>query len=128
LPLVPCLIGEFNQVMLNLIVNAAHAIADAAKEGLREKGTITIRTYRRGDWAEIAVEDTGIGIPGEFRSRIFEPFFTTKAVGQGTGQGLTLAHSVIVKRHQGQIWFETEVGRGTTFFVRLPLRVQEKIS
>jgi PAS domain S-box-containing protein len=128
LPLVPCLIGEFNQVILNLIINAAHAIAAAAAEGLREKGTITIRTYRRDEWAEIAVEDTGTGIPEGLRARIFEPFFTTKPVGQGTGQGLTLAHSVIVKRHQGQIWFETEVGRGTTFFVRLPLQIPEKVS
>jgi signal transduction histidine kinase len=95
---------------------------------LREHGTITIRTYRRDEWAEIAVEDTGTGIPGELRSRIFEPFFTTKPVGQGTGQGLALAHSVIVKRHQGQIWFETEVGRGTTFFLRLPLQVPENVS
>jgi len=128
LPLVPCLIGEFNQVILNLIINAAHAIAAATAEGLREKGTITIRTYRRDEWAEIAVEDTGTGIPGDLRSRIFEPFFTTKPVGQGTGQGLALAHSVIVKRHQGQIWFETEVGCGTTFFMRLPLQVPETVS
>jgi PAS domain S-box-containing protein len=128
LPPVPCLIGEFNQVILNLIINAAHAIAAAAAEGLREKGTITIRTYRQGEWAEIAVEDTGTGIPDNLQSRIFEPFFTTKPVGHGTGQGLALAHSVIVKRHHGQIWFETEVGRGTTFFLRLPLQLPEKVS
>ena len=127
LPLVPCLIGEFNQVILNLIINAAHAIAAAAKEGLREKGTITIRTCRRGEWAEIAVQDTGTGIPEDLRPRIFEPFFTTKPLGPGTGQGLALAHSV-VKRHQGQIWFETEVGRGSTFFLRLPLQVPETVS
>lgn len=128
LPLVPCLIGEFNQVILNLVINAAHAIAAAVAEGLREKGTITIRTYRHEQWAEVAVEDTGTGIREDLRSRIFEPFFTTKPVGQGTGQGLALAHSVIVKRHQGQIWFETEVGRGSTFFVRLPLQVPEKVT
>lgn len=128
LPLVPCLIGEFNQVVLNLIINAAHAIGAAAAEGLRDKGTITIRTCRCDPWVEISVADTGTGIPDEFRSRIFEPFFTTKPMGQGTGQGLALAHSVIVQRHQGQIWFETEVGQGTTFFMRLPLQTQEKIS
>jgi signal transduction histidine kinase len=128
LPPVPCLIGEFNQVILNLIVNAAHAIAEAKAEGLIEKGTITIRTYRRDQWAEIAVQDTGTGIPVEIQPRIFEPFFTTKPVGRGTGQGLSLAHSVIVKRHQGQIWFETEIGRGTTFFLRLPFHVAEKVS
>lgn len=128
LPLVPCLIGEFNQVIPNLIINAAHAIATANAEGLREKGTITIRTYRRDEWAEIAIQDTGTGIPENLRPRIFEPFFTTKPVGQGTGQGLALAHSVIVKHHHGQIWFETEVGRGTTFFLRLPLQVPETVS
>jgi PAS domain S-box-containing protein len=126
LPPVPCLIGEFNQVILNLIINAAHAIAAAGGEGQQEKGTITIRTRRQKEWAEIAVEDTGTGIPAEIGSRIFEPFFTTKPVGQGTGQGLALAHSVIVKLHQGQIWFESEVGRGTTFFLRLPLQAEAK--
>ena len=128
LPLVPCLVGEFNQVILNLIVNAAHAIAAASAEGLRDKGTITIRTHRHGDWAEIAVVDTGTGISEHLRSRVFEPFFTTKPVGQGTGQGLALAHSVIVKQHQGQIWFETEVGCGTTFFIRLPLQIPPEVS
>jgi|SRR5579862_909787 len=127
LPLVPCLIGEFNQVMLNLIVNAAHAIAAAVAEGLRDKGTITIRTCREGDCAEIAVEDTGTGIPEHLRSRVFEPFFTTKPVGQGTGQGLTIAHSVVVNHHQGRIWFETEVGCGTTFFIRLPLQLTPEV-
>jgi PAS domain S-box-containing protein len=128
LPLVPCLVGEFNQVILNLIINSAHAVASAVGEGLREKGTITLRTRLRDPWVEISVADTGTGIPEELRSRIFEPFFTTKPMGQGTGQGLALAHSVIVQRHQGQIWFETEVGRGTTFFVRLPLHPQGKTS
>lgn len=122
LPLVPCLIGEFNQVILNLIINAAHAIAVAVAEGLMEKGTITITTRREEQWAEIAVRDNGTGIAEDIRSRIFEPFFTTKEVGKGTGQGLALAHSVIVNRHQGQIWFESEIGKGTTFFVRLPLQ------
>jgi len=122
LPLVPCLAGEFNQVILNLIVNAAHAIGErAGNESPVCKGKITIGTNRRGAWAEIMVTDTGNGIPEEIRSRVFEPFFTTKAVGQGTGQGLALAHSVIVGRHQGQLWFDSEVGKGTTFYLRLPL-------
>jgi signal transduction histidine kinase len=72
------------------------------------------------------VSDTGQGIPQEIRSRVFEPFFTTKEVGKGTGQGLALAHSVIVKRHQGQIWFDSEVGQGTTFHIRIPLEVAAK--
>ena len=121
LPLIPCLIGEFNQVILNLIINAAHAIAPAVENGLMERGTITITTSHDEKWGEIALRDTGTGIPEEIRSRIFEPFFTTKALGKGTGQGLALAHSAIVNRHHGQIWFQTETGRGTTFFIRLPI-------
>jgi len=121
LPLIPCLVGEFNQVMLNLIINASHAVAAAIEEGLTKKGAITITTRRSGIWVEIAIKDSGTGIVPEIQSRIFEPFFTTKAVGKGTGQGLALAHSVIVNRHQGQIWFESEIGKGTAFFVRLPL-------
>jgi two-component system NtrC family sensor kinase len=70
---------------------------------------------------KIAIQDTGTGIPEHIRSRVFEPFFTTKPVGKGTGQGLALAHTVIVQRHKGQIWFESVVGTGTTFFVQLPL-------
>jgi signal transduction histidine kinase len=119
LPLVPCLPGELNQVILNLIVNAAHAIVDAVKEGGR--GRITIRTKHEGGWAEVRVEDTGTGIPVEIRDRIFDPFFTTKEVGQGSGQGLAIAHSVIVDKHKGTIHFETEIGKGTAFTIRLPL-------
>ncbi len=119
LPLVPCLVGEFNQVILNLIINAGHAIAAVGNNG--HKGTITITTLRQDEWAEIRVADTGMGIPRDIHSRVFEPFFTTKEVGKGTGQGLALAHSVIVGQHQGQIWFDSEVGRGTTFHIRLPL-------
>lgn len=121
LPLIPCLIGEFNQVILNLIINAAHTIASTVESGSVEKGTITITTSHDGQWGQIAVQDTGMGIPEEIRSRIFEPFFTTKALGKGTGQGLALAHSAIVNRHQGQIWFQTETGKGSTFFIRLPI-------
>jgi PAS domain S-box-containing protein len=119
LPSVACYAGELNQVILNLIVNAAHAIRDKNRDG--EKGRITIRTRARGDSVEIAVTDTGTGIPEAIRSRVFDPFFTTKEVGKGTGQGLALAHSVVVKKHGGNIWFETETGRGTTFFLHLPI-------
>jgi signal transduction histidine kinase len=121
LPLVPCLIGEFNQVILNLIINAAHAIDAAIAKGLRDKGRIVIRTRRDGPWAEVAVKDNGIGMAADVQSRVFEPFFTTKPLGKGTGQGLTLSHAAIVKRQKGQLWFETEPGQGTTFFIRLPL-------
>jgi PAS domain S-box-containing protein len=123
LPLVPCRVGEFNQVILNLIINSVHAISHVMEERGTGKGAITIGTHRDGEWARIAVTDTGAGIPSEIQSRVFEPFFTTKEVGKGTGQGLALAHAVIVNRHQGQLWFESEAGRGTTFFVRLPLEV-----
>ncbi|HZZ39569.1 MAG TPA: PAS domain S-box protein [Acidobacteriaceae bacterium] len=119
LPPVVCYPGDINQVVLNLIVNAAWAIRDRAEKP--GKGQITVRTRRRGELAEIAVSDTGVGIPEEIQGRIFEPFFTTREVGSGTGQGLALAHSVIVRKHGGKIWFETEAGRGTTFFVQLPI-------
>ncbi len=127
LPPVPCLAGEFNQVILNLLINAAHAIASALGVGSAARGTITITTKRAGNWAEVQIRDTGSGVPDNIRSRIFEPFFTTKEVGKGTGQGLALAHVVIVKKHDGQIWFESEVGKGTTFFLRLPLGPSETV-
>ena len=119
LPLVPCHVGELNQVILNLIVNAAHAIKSQIQEG--QKGRITVITSTKGNYAEVSVRDTGTGIPEAIRSRVFDPFFTTKEVGKGTGQGLALAHTAIVKKHGGKIWFETEVGQGTTFFIHLPL-------
>jgi len=125
LPPVPCLAGEFNQVILNLLMNAAQTIGDVVKKGSATKGTITITTKCEEDWVEVQIQDTGAGIPEDVRARIFEPFFTTKEVGKGTGQGLALAHAVIVKKHDGKIWFESEVGKGTTFFLRLPLTVPE---
>jgi PAS domain S-box-containing protein len=121
MPPVPCFAGEFNQVILNLLINAAQAIEEVVGRNSDRKGTITVTTTHDEEWAEIRVQDTGAGIPEEIRPRIFEPFFTTKDVGKGTGQGLALAHSTIVKKHHGQIWFESEVGSGTTFVVRLPL-------
>jgi signal transduction histidine kinase len=119
-PLVNCYAGEINQVVLNLIVNAAHAIGDVVK-GTPEKGKIRVATRVLGEQVEIAITDTGKGIPVEVRSRIFDPFFTTKEVGKGTGQGLAIAHAVIVDKHGGTLHFETEVGRGTTFYIRLPI-------
>ncbi len=120
LPFVPCLPGEINQVFLNLIVNAAHAIGDVV-EATKNKGVITISTRKDDDHVEIRITDTGSGIPEMIRPMIFDPFFTTKEVGKGTGQGLTLSHSVVVDKHGGAIRFETEMGKGTTFIVRLPL-------
>lgn len=122
MPLVPCMIADLNQVILNLIVNAAHAIAQTREEcGTQEKGTITVTTKKDGDWARIIVEDTGGGIPESIRQRIFEPFFTTKAVGKGTGQGLAMARSIVTNTHGGTIDFESEEGKGTRFTVSIPL-------
>ncbi|MEW5979020.1 MAG: ATP-binding protein [Acidobacteriota bacterium] len=120
LPLVPCLLGDLNQVFLNLIINAAHAIAAKLGSQSHDKGTITISTRREGDWVVIRVQDSGTGIPEAVQPRIFDPFFTTKEVGKGTGQGLAISHSVIEK-HGGTIAFETQPGEGTTFAIRLPL-------
>ena len=120
LPQVPCFPGDFNQVVLNVVVNAAHAIA-AAEKDTKKKGLITISTVRHGNFVEIGIRDTGTGIPEDVRSKIFDPFFTTKEVGKGTGQGLAIAHDIIVKKHNGSIHFETEPGKGTKFIIRLPL-------
>ena len=121
LPSVPLLAGEFNQVMLNLLVNAAHAIGEAGGGKDGNKGTITVATRRAKDWVEVRISDTGTGIPVEFQHRIFEPFFTTKEVGRGTGQGLAHAHAVIADRHHGEISLESVSQRGTCFLIRLPV-------
>jgi signal transduction histidine kinase len=119
-PLVNCYAGEINQVVLNLIVNAAHAIGDVVK-GTQSKGKIKVSTRVLDDQIEIAIADSGKGIPVEVRSRIFDPFFTTKEVGKGTGQGLAIARAVVVEKHGGTLHFETETGQGTTFYIRLPI-------
>jgi signal transduction histidine kinase len=122
LPPVPCFPGELNQVVLNLVVNAAHAIEEAkASHEPGWMGHILIRTCRIKDEVEISVSDTGTGIPDHVLPRIFEPFFTTKTVGKGTGQGLAISHAVIVERHGGKIQVSSEMGQGTTFLIRLPL-------
>jgi PAS domain S-box-containing protein len=120
LPPICCQPGEFNQVILNLIVNAAHAIADVVGKGGPAKGKIKVQTLDCPEWVEIRIQDTGTGIPEKVRARIFDPFFTTKEIGKGTGQGLAIAHSVVVDKHDGSIHFETEDGKGTTFIIRLP--------
>ena len=112
---------EINQVILNLIINASHAIGDATDGGQKGMGTITVSSRCNGDSVCIGIGDTGTGIPVNVRDRIFDPFFTTKAVGRGTGQGLAIARSVIVDKHGGSLRFDTEMGKGTTFFIELPL-------
>jgi len=122
LPLLPCLAGEIHQAFFNLVVNSAQAIAAATTSGdSRGKGLIRLTTRLRGDRLEIRIGDTGGGIPAAVRDRIFDPFYTTREEGRGMGQGLTIARSIIVDKHQGSIRFETEEGIGTTFIVDLPL-------
>ena len=115
-----CRAGAINQVLLNIVINAAHAIGDVSSETQR-RGVITVRTWRDGDGVCISIADTGAGIPVDLRHNVFEPFFTTKVVGRGTGQGLAIARTIIVEKHRGSLTFETAPGKGTTFLVRLPI-------
>ncbi|MES1171760.1 MAG: ATP-binding protein, partial [Bacteroidota bacterium] len=125
LPPVTCHGGEINQVVLNIVVNAAHAIEDVVKDN-GGRGVIRVRTVLEGDEVVVSIADTGPGIPAAIGERIFDPFFTTKEVGKGTGQGLAVARTLIEK-HGGKLTFESAPGQGTTFFVRLPVdeRVQQ---
>ena len=120
LPPVTCHTSQINQVVLNLVVNAAHAIADKIQRS-GAVGKITVSTRVEGERVVIAIGDTGGGIPEDIRARIFDPFFTTKEVGRGTGQGLSIARNVIVMGHGGELDFTTELGKGTTFYIRLPI-------
>ncbi len=122
LPSVSCWIHEFSQVILNLVTNAAHSIADKVAGSPGEMGHITIATRKRGGYAEIQVCDNGVGIPSDLLHAIFVPFFTTKDAGKGTGQGLALARSVIVDKHSGSIQAESEMGEGAVFTILLPFR------
>lgn len=123
LPEVPAHPSELNQVFLNLIVNAAHAIAD--RHGTSGEGKIVVRTLVQSEHAVVEISDNGGGIPESIRNRIFDPFFTTKEVGRGTGQGLAIARSIIVDKHHGEIELDTVVGEGTTFRIKLPLSPPE---
>lgn len=122
LPLLSCLPAEINQVFLNIIVNAAHAIGDLSTDGhLEPKGQIRVSTRTKDGWIEIRIADTGSGIPEAIQHRVFDPFFTTKKIGKGTGQGLAIARTAIVDKHQGTLHFITQPGQGTTFVIRLPI-------
>jgi PAS domain S-box-containing protein len=119
LPEIMCNVGELNQVFVNLIVNASHAIQAAGKD--TATGRIVISTETSGEAVLIRVADNGCGIPERNLERIFDPFFTTKEVGKGTGQGLSLARAIVVERHAGRIDVTSEVGVGTEFVIRLPI-------
>jgi PAS domain S-box-containing protein len=122
LPRVPCWPGEINQAVLNLVVNAAHAIEESlGGRHTGQLGVIRVVTRQEGPEVRISVSDTGTGIPEPIRDRIFEPFFTTKPVGKGTGQGLAIVHAVVVEKHGGRVALDTELGQGTTFHLFLPL-------
>jgi len=120
--MIPCFPNQLNQVFLNMIINARDAIQEAIDKKLIEKGNIEISTDMNTDYAIVAIKDNGIGISEEIKSKIFDPFFTTKEVGKGSGQGLAIAHSIIYDKHKGMIRVESEYGKGTTFYVYLPLR------
>lgn len=124
LPLVNCIIGQVNQVLLNLIVNAAHAIADSGRSSL---GTITVTSSAQDGVASVSISDDGCGIPEDIQDKIFEQFFTTKEVGRGTGQGLALARQIVVEAHGGTIGFTSEAGKGTTFTFRLPIDGEQRL-
>jgi signal transduction histidine kinase len=118
--------GDLQQVLLNIVVNAADAIADNAGEfGLARRGRITIKTRSERGQVVISIADTGCGMSDQVRAQVFEPFFTTKAVGKGVGQGLAVARSLIVERYHGSLVFESQVGHGTEFTIRLPALTAE---
>lgn len=117
IPWVPGLAAEINQALLNLVINAAHAIADSG----RENGKIQIATRREDDLVAIEIKDNGVGMPKHIRSRVFEPFFTTKDVGRGTGQGLAIVYSVVVEKHGGHIDIDSVPSFGTKITLRFPI-------
>ena len=120
LPPVPCFPGDLSQVFLNIIVNAAHAISEATDGAKNGMGRISIMTAPAEDSVEIQIRDTGGGIPKDIQDRVFNPFFTTKSRGKGTGQGLAIAHRVVVNKHQGSLSFQSQQGEGTTFLIKIP--------
>lgn len=114
--------GSINQVLLNLIINAVHAIKDTSN-----KGIITLKTFAKNDSVYCSITDNGVGISKENIGSIFTPFFTTKPVGTGTGLGLSIAYDIIVNKHAGEIQIESEVGKGTTFTLRLPIHYKSEV-
>ncbi len=120
LPEVRCYPAEISQVLLNIIINASHAVKEAIEAGRIERGKIVIETLGKKGYAEIVITDNGIGMSEEVLRNIYDPFFTTKEVGKGTGQGLAISHSIVVKKHGGRIFCKSSPGRGSSFFIQLP--------
>ncbi len=121
LPAVFCQRAEFNQVILNALVNSAYAIGQVVGDGLEKKGRITVSTRQVDDVAEICIADTGCGMSPDVMAKAFDPFFTTKGVGDGMGQGLSTAYAIVVDKHGGTIALDSEVGQGTRLTIRLPI-------
>lgn len=128
LPMVPCFLSEVNQVILNMIINAVHAIEDTLADKHQTQGLIKIATRTLNDSVEISISDSGSGIPEAIKNRVFDPFFTTKEVGKGSGQGLSIAYDVITRKHGGTISVNSRHGEGTTFIISLPLEPDETIT
>ncbi|MCK5519647.1 MAG: ATPase [Candidatus Marinimicrobia bacterium] len=120
LPDVECIKNEINQVLLNIIINAAQAVSDKVGE---KKGLITLKTESDEKSVRVVISDTGSGISKNLIKNIFDPFFTTKETGKGTGLGLSISYDIIVKRHYGKIWVESEEGVGAKFFIELPIKL-----
>ena len=116
LPHILCFPTELNQVFMNLLINAAQAIPN--------RGEITVRTFQENGHIRIQIRDTGAGIPKENLPRLFDPFFTTKEPGKGTGLGLSIAHSIVVEKHHGTLAVQSEMGKGTTFTITLPVEAE----
>lgn len=116
LPNIQALGNEINQVILNLLINAIHAIKASHKQGV-----LRISTYKDSENVFLEVEDNGVGVPENYLIRIFDPFFTTKKVGEGTGLGLSISYDIIVNKHKGKIDVRSELGKGTTFIVQIPI-------
>jgi signal transduction histidine kinase len=120
---IDCYPGELSQVILNLIINAVHAIeAKPSGTGMIHVGTRKLNSNE----VEIIIADNGIGIPEEIQEKVFNLFFTTKPVGKGTGQGLSLAHNIVVEKHKGKLFFESRLNKGTSFHIHLPIQVEEQ--
>ena len=121
IPLIECVGGEINQVLLNIIVNAAQSIKS---QNRKEKGLIKIHTFSKDEYVVCKVSDNGPGIPKEIIDKIFDPFFTTKEAGKGTGLGLNISYDIIINKHRGDLYAESTVGKGTTFTLKLPVKTK----